>query len=136
MSNTWENLISFSKAGCLTIQVIRLPLANLVGMMVYWLMTVTVSFGNKVELDSISPRPPSQSISAAGFPVAAVQMAAIVWLAPSIRGFGPFVKLTTGSTVGEKKGEFKPERVQNIHLTLVHSNNDLNSFYRCWSGNI
>lgn len=128
MSNTWENLISFSKAGCLTIQVIRLPLANRVGTILYWLMTVTVSFGNKVELDSISPRPPSQSISAAGFPVAAVQMAAIVWFAPSIRGFGPFVKLTIGSTTGEKKGKFKPERVQNFHLTLLHSNNDLTHF--------
>lgn len=82
-------------------QVMSLPLANRVGTITYWLTTVTVPFGKTVELDSISPRPPSQSISAAGFPVAAVQVAATVLLAPSMRGLGPFIKLTTGST---KKG--------------------------------
>lgn len=56
MSNMKEYRMSFSKAGCFTTQVIRLPLANLVGKSLYWLTIVAVSFGKEVVVDSISPR--------------------------------------------------------------------------------
>lgn len=94
-----EYRMSFSKAGCFTTQVILLPLANLVGKSLYWLTTVAVSFGKEVVVDSISPRSPSQSICATGFPVAAIQMAATVSFPPSIKESGPFIRLTVGSTV-------------------------------------
>lgn len=72
-------------------------------------------------MDSISPRPPSQSICAAGFPVAAVQVAATVLFAPSIRGFGPFVKLTTGSTKeGGKKGDLNKNSTS-LKVSLLKS---------------
>lgn len=99
MSNMKEYRMSFSKAGCFTTQVIRLPLANLVGNNLYWLTTVAVSFGKEVVVDSISPRSPSQLICATGFPVAAIQMAATVSFPPSIKESGPFIRLTVGSTV-------------------------------------
>lgn len=98
-----EYRMSFSKAGCFTTQVTRLPLANLVGNSLYWLIIVAVSFGKEVVVDSISPRSPSQLICATGFPVAAIQMAATVSFPPSIKESGPFIKLTVGSTVQIKK---------------------------------
>lgn len=113
--------MSFSKAGCFTTQVIRLPLANLVGNSLYWLTIVAVSFGKEVVVDSISPRSPSQLICATGFPVAAIQMAATVSFPPSIKESGPFIKLTVGSTVQIKK-EKKRRRsymsIKNIFISF------------------
>lgn len=113
-----ECRISFSKAGCFTTQPIRLPLANLVGNSLYLLTTVAVSFGKVVVIDSISPRSPSQSICATGFPVAAIQMAATVSFPPSIKESGPFIRLTVGSTVQTKKNKFQLRKY--LHPSKIH----------------
>lgn len=110
-----EYRMSFSKAGCFTTQVIRLPRANLVGNSLYWLTIVAVSFGKEVVVDSISPRSPSQLICATGFPVAAIQMAATVSFPPSIKESGPFIKLTVGSTVQIKKKNYMS--IKNIFIS-------------------
>lgn len=53
--------------------------------------------------------------------MAAVQVAAIVLFAPSIRGFGPFVKLTTGSTTEGEKKKGDLNKNSTLEMSLVTS---------------
>lgn len=53
--------------------------------------------------------------------MAAVQVAAIVLFAPSIRGFGPFVRLTTGSTKEEGKEGDLNKNSTSLEVSLVKS---------------